>query len=341
MRKYVVLLLLFFAVMAIGVYGADCADMPNLKGIAYIQGHGGHVAVVDLATGELARYTHGKPSDTLQLSTDYKTLYVFSLDGYAKEISIDSGKQSEWTKLGKKHCGSAIAPDGLVWVSDMDDGHVYVYDPKTKKLADSFPVSKSICGINFSKDGKTAYISDMPGGFVNVVDVKTKKVTSKVQKVGDFIHRARFKPGTTELWQSDGAELRDGKPVGVGYSEGKAVPGSVSIIDTNTSKVIDKIVIGGNPHDVDFTPDGKYALVSTRQVPEQIDSSLVVVDTNSKRVLGMYPACKACHYSINFEVPKKTDDGRPYLCAVQVDWKRDKMPAGAEHIMPKESEKKD
>lgn len=293
---------------------------PHLNGIAYIQGHGGHVAVVNLATGEVRRIVHGKPSDALTLSKDGKKLYIFSLDGYAKEIDLVTGKQTEWVKLGKKHCGSNIAPDGTLWVSDMTDGHVYVYDPKTHKLADSFPVSKSICGIDFSKDGRVAYISDMPGGFINIVDVKTKKVIGKIEGVGNFIHRARLRPGTNELWQSDGNELKAGKPYGVGYAEAGGVPGGISIVDVKTGKVKDYIITGGNPHDVDFTPDGKYALAAVRQVPEQDDSGIVVIDTNTKRIVKVYSACKKCHGAIGFEVPEDVEGGRPFLCGIDVNW---------------------
>ncbi|MBF0517965.1 MAG: hypothetical protein HQK97_12805, partial [Nitrospirae bacterium] len=310
MKRYVVLALSVLMVIAVGAFMVGAEDAPKLSGVAYIQTHGGHVAVMNLATGELARYTHGKPSDTLQLSADKKTIYVFSLDGFEKEIDVETGKQSEWQQIGKQHCGSAIAPDGNIWVSDMTDGHVYVFDPKAKKLVDSFPVSQSICSINFSKDGKTAYIADMPGGFVSIVDVKTKKVTGQIKEVGAFVHRGRIRPGTDELWQSDGAELTGGEPTGVGYIEGSkkqisATPGSVTIIDLKPNKVVDKVVTGGNPHDVDFTPDGKFALASVRQVPEQDDSSLVVIDAANKRMLEMKGACKKCHFALNFQVPKK------------------------------------
>ena len=202
----------------------------------------------------------------------------------------------------------------------MADGHVYVYDPKTKKLADSFPVSKSICGITFSNDGKVAYISDMPGGFVSIVDVKTKKVIGKIEGVGNFIHRARLNPDGTELWQSEGNELKGGKPYGVGYAEAGGAPGGVVVVDVKTGKVKDFIITGGNPHDVTFTPDGKYALAAVRQVPEQDDSGIVVIDTKTKRIVKVYSACKKCHGAIGFEVPENVDNGRPFLCGIDVNW---------------------
>lgn len=319
-----------------GYGGKPAAEVkmgPDLKGVAYLQTHGGHVVMVDLATGELGRIVHEKPADALSLSADKKTVYVFSLDGHAKEINLESGKQTEWMKLGQKHCGTATAPDGTVWVSDMKDGKVYVYDPKSKKLADSFPSGgKSICGITFSKDGKKAYVSDMPGGFISIIDVASKKPIGKIENVGNFLHRARVSPDGREIWQAEGNELKGGKPYGVGYAPAGGAPGGVRIVDASTGKVKDFVITGGNAHDVDFTPDGKYAIVGSRQVPERDDSALIVVDTKTKRVVKMYSACKKCHGAIGYEIPEEKDKGRPFLCAVVVDWDRSKIPAVAEKV---------
>jgi DNA-binding beta-propeller fold protein YncE len=330
MKKVFFVVFLAVALMAFGLNTADAE--PQINGIAYIQGHGGHVAVLNLTTGEVGRITHGKPSDALTVSKDEKTLYVFSLDGHSKEINLETGEQTEWQRHGKKHCGSNYAPDGTIWVSDMADGHVYVYDPKSHKLVDKFPVSKSICGINFSKDGKVAYISDMPGAFISIVDVKTKKVIGKIAGVGNFLHRAEVNPAGTELWQSDGSELRKGKAIGVGYADAGATPGAVSIIDLKTGNVKDRIIIGGNPHDIDFTPDGRYALVSVRQIPEREDSAIVVINTATKRVEKIYSTCKKCHGTIGIEVPDDVDGGRPFLCAVDVAWGQRKFPAAVEPL---------
>lgn len=319
-----------FATMTLAFTGTQTASALELSGIAYIQGHGGHVAVVDLATGAVGKYQHDKPSDAVTLSKDGKTLYNFSLDGFSKEIDVDSGKQTEWVKFGQKHCGSNYAPDGTIWVSDMKDGKIYIYDPATKKLVDSFEVGKSTCGVNFSKDGKFCYVSDMPGGYVAVVDVATKKVVSKINGVGNFIHRAEVTKDGKELWQSEGTELSAGQPVGVGYATAGGTMGGISIIDLSTGKVKDFIITGGNPHDVTFTPDGKYAIAAVRQVPERDDSALMVINTETKRIVKVYSACKSCHGVEDVEIPEDKDGGRPFLCGVDVDWNRKTPPAGAE-----------
>ena len=308
-------------VVALGliITGASLAMAGPFKGKAYFQTHGGHVAILDLETGALDRFWHGKPSDALTISQDGKTLYIFSLDGNSAEIDIATGNVSEWQPLGKKHCGSMIAPDGSVWVSDMKDGAVYVYDPKTKKLADRIEVSKSICGIDFSKDGKLAYVSDMPGGFVSIIDVTTKKVISKISGVGEFIHRARVSPDGTELWQSNGRELSGGKAFF--SADEPETYGNVSVIDLKTNKVKKTIFVGGNPHDVTFTPDGKYALVASRQIPVRDDSSLVAIDVATGVIVQTWSACKPCHAASGVTIPADKDDGRAFLCAVDVAWK--------------------
>jgi WD40 repeat protein len=323
-KKALIIVGLALGLIAGGAFGAFAGDGlvvegKALRGTAYIQGHGGHVAVLDLDTGELSRIQHGKPSDALNLSPDNKTLYMFSLDGNSAEVDLATGKVTPWKKLGLKHCGSENAPDGTVWVSDMKDGAIYIYDPKTKKLADRIEVSKSVCGIDFSKDGKLAYASDMPGGFVSIIDVAKKKVIGKITGVGEFIHRARLTPDGTELWQSNGRELKDGK--GFFSLDEPETFGNVVVIDTKTNKVKEVVKIGGNPHDVAFSPDGKYALVGSRQIPVREDSSLVVVDTETKQIVRTYSLCLPCHAKYGIEVPLDKDNGRAFLCAVDVAWK--------------------
>jgi len=124
--------------------------------------------------------------------------------------------------------------------------------------------------------------------------------------------------------------MAEGKPVGVGYAKAGASPGGISIVDLTTGKVKDFIVTGGNPHDVTFTPDGKYAIAGVRQLPEQDDAALVVINTETKRVVKMYSACKSCHAVEDVEIPEDKDGGRPFLCGVDVDWNRKEAPKGAE-----------
>lgn len=318
-KKLFTILAVSFAMIGMVFAGSSVAVAGQFEGTAYVQTHGGHVAVIDLDSGELTRIWHGKPSDALNLSPDNKTLYMFSLDGYSAEVNLKTGEVSEWKQLGKKHCGSENAPDGTVWVSDMKDGKIYIYDPKKKKLADTIDVSKSICGIDFSKDGKLAYVSDMPGGFVSIVDVKKKKVISKISGVGEFIHRARVNPAGTELWQSNGRELKDGE--GFFSQDEPDTYGNVTVIDLKTNKVKKVIPIGGNPHDVDFSKDGKYAFVASRQIPVREDSSLVVVDTETGSIVRTYALCKPCHDKMQVTIPPDVDGGRPFLCGVDIAWK--------------------
>ncbi|MBF0553038.1 MAG: YncE family protein [Nitrospirae bacterium] len=297
------------------------------KGIAYVAGHGGHIAVINLKNEDVAFIQTGKPLFGILLSPDGNTIFGFTGDGYVKEISVITGIQTSWIKLGKKLHGSAFAPDGMIWTTDMNDGNIYIYDPKTHKLSDSFSVSKSTCGVSFSKDGKTAYIADMPGGFINIVDVDKKRVVNTIKSVGDFLHLSRTNHSYTELWQTDGKELKNGKLFGVGYADRGGVDGTVQIIDTTTLKLKNVItVVSGNITDIDFTPDDRYALVGSRQVPTIDDSGISIVDTKTEKILKTYSTCKKCHDEKGVTVQQDTDSGRSYLSAIQVNWQQSDIP---------------
>ena len=107
-------------------------------------------------------------------------------------------------------------------------------------------------------------------------------------------------------------------------------PGGVTVIDAKTNKVEYKMKIGGNPHGVTFSPDGKYALIPTRQYPYREEASIVVVDTGHHQIVNSIPMCNVCHSKIGIEVPHNKDGGRPFNCGMEVDWNRKGLPKGVE-----------
>lgn len=147
-----------------------------------------------------------------------------------------------------------------------------------------------------------------------------RTVVGKISNVGEFIHRGRVNPSGTEFWQSNGRELRGGEPF---FAEDNPESwGNVAIIDLKRNKIKKKIRIGGNPHDVSFSPDGKHAFVAARQLPVRNDSSVVVVSTETGAVLRSYPVCLPCHSAMGVTIPRERDDSRAFLCAVDIAWRK-------------------
>jgi YVTN family beta-propeller protein len=290
---------------------------------------------VDLATKKVKRIPVvtiegdiSKGADAVTVSPDGKTLYYGSLSGYVYTIDVATKEIIKGpTKIGNKFCGSPWF-NGKIYFADMKDSNVYVYDPATDSLADMIEVgAKSTCGVVITKDGKYMYTVDMPGGFVQVIDMATKKVIGKIENVGEFLHRAELTPDDKELWVANAAEKKGGEPYALPKVVGpggdpmvKAVEGAtagVTIIDVATNTIKERIVTPGfNPHDIEFSPDGVYALVVARNYVD--DSAILVYDAAKRELVETVSMCKDCHEMNDVKIT--IDKGAPNPCGISTDW---------------------
>jgi len=328
------------AVLTAGVaMAADDAAAPKLTGKAYVAGHGGHLAVLNLATGDLDRIVitgaggelEGKIAG-LQLDAEHKgagggthgqamvgrNMYVGLLNGKMMKYDLDKGELKDLGQVGQKFCGTVSGPGGNLYCEDMADGKVYVFDPSKDKAADVIPVGMSVCGIGWDKGDKHAFVSDMVQGKVFVLDWKTKK-TIKDIPIGTFIHQSRTNPDRSEFWVTSPNEFKvekDGPKPNSVAGKGKS---ELVIVDMDKMEVKSRIDLSAEqayPHDLAFTADGKYALVTARTYSD--DSILLTIDTKTHKILAEKSLCKGCHEPAGIKV--KIDQGSPLLCGIEVDW---------------------
>ena len=308
---------------------------------AYVAGHGGHLAVIDMNTmasptdmekgrivlteagsemeGKIAgmsfeevKKSGGSHGQALVSEKGEKVLIAGTLNGDVYKVNLTTGKKEGPFKVGQKFCGAIVGPDGKIYFEDMADGHIYVWDSKTLKTVDKMPVGKAVCGIQWANNNKKAYITDMPTGVVYVYDWKTKKEVKQITSPEmTFIHQARITPDGKHLWVSAPNEFDPGLKPGTHKSQ-------IIIIDTKTDKISKRIVLPDNirPHDFAFTADGKYAFVSSRTYGD--DSTVVVMDTKTAEIERTVSACVGCHKAAGVEV--KIDKGSPLLCGIEIDW---------------------
>lgn len=329
------------ALLSISVSAAT-AGGPAFKGVAYVAGHGGHLAVLDLATGDLGRVvitgaggeiageiagmvlnpeekepgggTHGQ-------ALIGRNLYVGLLNGKVMKYNLDTETLTDLGQVGKKFCGAVTGPDGNVYYEDMADGNVYVFSPEKEKTADVIPVGKAVCGIGWGKDNKKAFVSDMVMGKVFVLDWSTnKRVVNVINNVGTFIHQLRQNPDQSQVWVTAANEFIVTAAGPVPGSVAGKVKSEIVIIDTDKEEIVSRIDLteeGAFAHDLAFTPDGKYALVTARTYAN--DSVMLTIDTKTHEVLNETSLCLACHEAAGIEVT--IDQGSPLLCGITVDWK--------------------
>ncbi|HLB25198.1 MAG TPA: cytochrome D1 domain-containing protein, partial [Nitrospirota bacterium] len=306
------------------------AAAPKMTGIAYVAGHGGHLAVLNLANGELDRINvtppaglnaEGKPNPIVGTHGQVlkgRDLYIGLLNGKIMKYNLDSGELKELAQHGKKLCGAVTGPDGNIYFEDMADGNVYVFDPVKDKPSDVIPVGKSLCGIGWDKSGRYAFVTDMIQGNVYVLDMKTKRTIKTIEDVGIFLHQSRTTPDKSELWVTAANEFKqtdDKKDPWATAGKGKS---EIVIIDTEKMTIKERFATeeGIYPHDLAFTPDGKYALLTARTYGD--DSVLVVYDMKTKETLSETSLCKSCHDAAGVKVT--IDKGSPLLCGIEVDW---------------------
>ncbi len=343
------------SIAASDMSGESCYTMPGdfidakvvkpehltFNGIAYIAGHGGHIAIIDMRTmksptdiekdrivlteagsemeGKIAgmsfeeiKKAGGTHGQALINEKGQKIMIAGTLDGNVYKINMATGKKEGPFKVGEKFCGTILGPDGNIYFEDMADGDVYVWNAKTLKTVDKMPVGKAVCGIQWTKNHNKAYITDMPTGIVYVYNWKTKKEIKQISSPEmTFIHQARMTPDGKYLWVSAPNEFDPGLKPGTHKSQ-------IIVIDTKKDEIIKRIVLPDTvrPHDFAFSKDGKYAFITSRTYGD--DSQLDVMDLRNANIVEQVSACVSCHKPNGIEV--KIDKGSPLLCGLEIDW---------------------
>ncbi len=322
-----------------GLSSSSVQAADGLHGKVYIAGHGGHLAIIDLATlraptdadkDRIVITEAGSEMEGKIAGMDFEetkkgggshggalvdnTLYVGLLNGTVVAYDLKTGKKSAPMPVGKKFCDAVAGPDGNIYFEDMADGNVYVWDPKGMKTVDKMPIGKAVCGIAWTKGLDKAYVADMPQGIVFVIDWKTKKTIKEIHdKSMTFLHQIRMAPDQKSLWVSAANEY------GPGLSARTQKP-QIVIIDTTKDKIVDHIVLPKDLsiHDVKFSPEGKTALIAARTYGD--DSVLALMDMKTHKLEKRVSACASCHKPAGVTV--SIDKGSPLLCGMAIDWKK-------------------
>jgi DNA-binding beta-propeller fold protein YncE len=305
-----------------------------------------------------------KASQSICLSKDEKILYWAALDGSIAEINLDVlGLTTEKTKVGSLrewetyeaqnvnwvelggptdnlHCGSCLSPDGrLLYVSSIGSGAVLVYDTIVHEKIGKIPVDAFLTMVQVTSNGYL-YGANMAAGIINKVDLKSGEIVGKIDLTahhGYFLHQGRITPNGRYLWQAAGNEFKEGKPYNISLKGATGVgEGYVIIYNILKDYVVDEINIPGNPQDIAFTKDGRFAIITTREVSRWGKGNLVFVDTTSLEIIATKDICGNCHSEIgadlqNFEDPmiqvlvnlgllKKSIKGIPLHSGIEIAW---------------------
>ena len=245
----------------------------NLTGtVVAVNQQSDSVTLIDLKTMEAYRHVAvvGGPHEAAA-SPDGRTVVVTNYNkqgvGQQKALSVlalPSGDTIKTIDLGEYR-----APHDVRWV---DPTHVVVTSEANQALlvvnittGAIERVFRTEAGVShmlaLSTDRTRLYCSNMRDGSVSAFDFKTGAKIKDV-KTGKECEGVGVTPDGRWVWAGNRAE------------------DTISIIDTTTLEVTKRISSPGFPYRVQFTPDGKLALVPHAQA-----SSLVVADVASQTIL--------------------------------------------------------
>jgi YVTN family beta-propeller protein len=167
--------------------------------------------------------------------------------------------------------------------------NVSIIDPATNKVVGEIKGIEAPHGITVSKDGSRIYVTSEGDDTLVVVDGKTLQETKRIHLSGvpNLVQltpdERRIYVSITQTWDDLSA-----------FPEIKANPsGGIDVIDAGSLQMVKTIAIKGGIHDMNITPDGKYAIAGGARGAKPPANLMNVIDTSTNEIawtLSMNPS---------------------------------------------------
>ncbi|NUQ65030.1 MAG: beta-propeller fold lactonase family protein, partial [Pirellulales bacterium] len=195
---------------------------------------------------------YAPPGDTISLVDLVQRKHI---------LQIPTGK---YTRIH----GAAMAPDGkAAYFTAGQTGFVVEVDTRTNQVTRGIPTHGEISHmVLVSRDGKRLYTANIVSENVSVIDRESGKLITQVP-CGKGVEGMAFSPDGKHLWAAN------------------QTGGSITIIDLDRHAPIETFACPGMPVRIQFTDDGKLALVPSWTKEGQ----LIVIDATARREIKRIP----------------------------------------------------
>jgi DNA-binding beta-propeller fold protein YncE len=220
----------------------------------------GEVHEFDFKTRKLLRsfQTKGSWTKVIKISADGKTLYASNwVSNDISVVDLESGKPLRRLRSVRKPRGMHPTRDGkYLYVAGFKKGEIQKLDLATGRGKILFSKGCSIRHIVADEKKRRLYISDIGRGLIFVLDLDTDRVR--------LFTRAGNKPNTIDLGPGGRVLFvsNRGARGNVHYTEKGPEWGSVHLIDTESTKLLDAIVGGNQPTALAVSDDGRVLVFS-------------------------------------------------------------------------------
>jgi sugar lactone lactonase YvrE len=163
------------------------------------------------------------------------------------------------------------ARSGRLYISHMNDGHVVVFDTRTRQVVGTVSGTPGVTGVWVVPELNKLYASVTGRHYVAVIDTDSLTVRATPGPIG-FPDGIAYAPEVERVFVSDesgGGEL---------------------VIDGTTDKVVARIPIGGEAGNTKYDPGSGCILVAVQTL-----NQIVAIDPMSAKVVGRYAPEGADH----------------------------------------------
>ena len=196
----------------------------------------------------------------------------YDLKGTVSVIDTSANGGGATISVGRGPVGVAVNPAGTkVYVTNAIESTVSVIDASTNTVIATVNVGVDPNGIAVTPDGNKVYVANRYSNTVSVIDATSNGVTATID-IGRTPEGASNSPSGVAI-------TPDGSKVYVAnYAYGL---GTVSVIDTSSNTVTNKIFVGQKPQGVAVTPDGSRIYVTNTG-----SNTVSAVDTSNNNIIA-------------------------------------------------------
>jgi YVTN family beta-propeller protein len=177
---------------------------------------------------------------------------------------------------------SAAAQQGKLRIIQTNSAgdNIHIIDPATNKVVGEIKGIEASHGVATSTDGSRIYISEEDQKTLDVIDGKTLQVTKRIPLSGNP-NLIDMTPDGRWIYVAIAQDWSDLSEFPVIKAKAS---GGVDVIDTVSLTNVKTIPIKGGIHDLNVTPDGKYAIAGSVRAAKPPANAMFVIDTRTNEI---------------------------------------------------------